>query len=117
MHYCKECDRYFELAEGLRQHRENSRRHAFDFLDALVRPVSHRLSQLPSQATASSSAMPMFGGSRTAPPVPLSMAQAARDTVGDEPSKDLISSLRVYDNFSLPILLSLKLLSTYNSLR
>ncbi|KAK4201389.1 hypothetical protein QBC40DRAFT_61330 [Triangularia verruculosa] len=81
MPYCKKCDRYFEFAEGLRQHRQNSRRHVFDSLtDALVRRVSHQLSQLPSRATASSSAM--------------SFAQAARDTAGDEPSKDLISSLK-----------------------
>lgn len=60
--------------------------------------------------------MSLFGGGHTAPPLPLSTTQAARDSAGDEPSKDLISSLRVYDHFSLVVPLSLELLRAYNGL-
>lgn len=109
MHYCEECDRYFELAEGLQQHRENSHRHAFDSPSITSAVPVLQLALLSSQATTSSP--PMFGAQPAG-----SVTQAARDTAGDEPSKDLIDSLKGYDHFAL-VPLSLELLGIDNSLR
>ncbi|KAK3338099.1 hypothetical protein B0H65DRAFT_477731 [Neurospora tetraspora] len=77
MKYCTDCDRYFQSAEALRHHRLYSRRHEF------ARPYA--------QTTISGSGMAFtgFGGSPAS-----SLTQTARGTAGDDPSKDLISSLK-----------------------
>ena len=46
-----------------------------------------------------------------------SMNQAARNTVGDEPSKELISSLKGYDHFALVVPPSLEIAGVDDSLR
>ncbi|KAK3946661.1 hypothetical protein QBC32DRAFT_357015 [Pseudoneurospora amorphoporcata] len=85
--YCTDCNRYFQNREALRQHRQDSNRHAFTFLPTKtttpIRPYA--------QTTALGSGMAFtgFGGSPAS-----SVTQIARGTAGDDPSKDLISSLK-----------------------
>jgi len=71
MHYCRPCNRYFETAQAIRQHLQDSDRHAYDLLPARRSAAPVRL---PVQTTTLSSAMPLFG------------AQSGEE----EPSKSLI---------------------------
>ncbi|KAK4107255.1 hypothetical protein N656DRAFT_785464 [Canariomyces notabilis] len=79
MPYCSPCNRYFESAKAIRQHRQDSHRHAYNLFPAR-RSASPVREFVP--ITTLSSAMPISG------------TQPTRDPAEDEPLKGLISSLK-----------------------
>ena len=112
MQYCKQCERWFHSAEALRQHRQDSSRHALDFLSTNMTTPVRPYAQTTTTTSGSGMAFTGFGGWPAS-----SVTQTARDTAGDDPSKDLISSLKGYDNFALVVPPSLEFASVDNCLR
>lgn len=112
MKYCTDCNRYFEDAKALQQHRQDSPRHAFVFPSRKTITPVRLYAQTTTTTTTSGSEMAFFGASTASP-----ATQTARSTAGDDSSKDLISSLKGYDHFALVVPPSSELAGVDNILR
>jgi hypothetical protein len=114
MQYCKKCDRWFQTAEALRQHRQDSGRHpsrdAFASFWTETTTPARPSTQTTTSGSGTGMAFPGWGAS--------SVTQTARGTAGDDPSKHLISSLKgYYNHFHLVVPPSLEFAGADNGLR